>query len=110
MNVGASYLTMGNIEENKHCVLQMLSALHYEFDEVEETILASKYCQVDSGGVLCLLVECGPPFDRFTEWGGLKPINDMGEVERLVSALNSHLSEMIDQGERVRISSNAGTR
>jgi hypothetical protein len=86
---------MGKIEENKHCVLLVLNSLHYEVDELDEKILASKYCEVESGGVICLLVECESPFDRFTEWGGLKSIDAGSEIESLVNTLNIHLSEMI---------------
>ena len=76
--------------------MQVLSSLLYEVVEFEDVIFASKYCEAEKGGLVCLMVECCAPFDRFSEWEGLKSSDGKsGEVDRLLSELNGYLAELV---------------
>ena len=86
---------MNHIDENKENVLLVLKSQDYKIDEVEGTILASKYCQRSTGGVICLLVEAPPPFDKFLAWGARATHTEDSDIGRLVNALNSSLFELI---------------
>jgi len=93
-------LIMNHIDENRRKVLQVLNTQQYEIDEVEGIILASKYCQVKTGGTICLLVESPPPFDKFTEWGASTLHPQESDIGGLVSALNNYLLDLMKEGTR----------
>jgi hypothetical protein len=86
---------MNKIDENKRKVLQLLNSQKYEIDEVEGIILASKYCQRKTGGVICLLLESVPPFDKFQEWGTRSMHPQESDIGGMVSALNNQLIELV---------------
>jgi hypothetical protein len=86
---------MNHIDENRIKVVQVLNSQEYAIDEVEGSILASKFCRSSSGKIVCFLVEATPPFDKFRAWGGFSAHSDNGDLDRLLKALNENLFEVI---------------
>ena len=86
---------MNNIDENRRKVVQVLYSNEYEIDEVEGTILASKYCERGSGGMMCLMIESTPPFDEIKAWGDYATHSIDVDVSRMVNALNENLLELL---------------
>jgi hypothetical protein len=86
---------MNHISENRKKVVQVLNSQEYAIDEVEGSILASKFCRSSSGGVVCFLVEASPPFDKFRAWGDFSSHTDNIELDRLLNALNENLFDVI---------------
>lgn len=91
---------MNNVNENREKVVQILNSNRYEIEEVEGTILASKYCERSGGGYMCLLLEAGPPFVEIRTWGEYAAHLDDGDINDVVSALNRSLFELLG-GARV---------
>jgi hypothetical protein len=86
---------MNDIDENKKKALQVLKSHEYEIDEFEETILGSKYCERDKGGVMCLLIEVTPLYNEIRVWGEYASYHIDSNLSKLISALNKDLIELI---------------
>ena len=91
---------MNNIDENRKKVVQFLSSNQYEIDEVEGAILASKYCERGSGGILCLMIEATPPFNEIKAWGDYAAHSIDVDVSRMINALNENLYELLGGAQK----------
>ncbi len=82
---------MGNIEENRRHLVNLLDSNDYLVEEFEELILASKYCERGGGGILCFLVEAASPYKRLRVWGGGEVAQPDPDVGRMLAELNEKL-------------------
>jgi hypothetical protein len=92
--IQAAY-NMNFVDENRKGAVQVLNSHEYEINEFGGTILASKYCERGSGGVMCLLIEATPPYDEFRAWGDFEADSTDSNLGKLLSVLNENLSKLI---------------
>ena len=88
---------MNNVKENRKKVVQIFRSNRYEIEEVEEAILASKYCDRSDGGLMCLLLEASPPFEEIRTWGEYAAHLNDRDINNVVSALNRNLFELLGE-------------
>jgi hypothetical protein len=86
---------MTNIDENKKKVVQILFSQQYEIDVKDSAILASKYCERQKGGLICLLLESTPPYKEITTWGETAGLVDDSDIKDTVRFLNENLTGLI---------------
>jgi hypothetical protein len=88
---------MGNVDENRRHIVNLLDSDEYVIDDAEGLILASKYCKGSDGRVTCFLVEAASPFEHLRAWGGVELPQSSAEVDRIVAELNEKLILMLSR-------------
>ena len=82
------------VDENRRMAVQVLKSNNFEIIEHNEAILGSKNRERGNEGIVCLLLEVPPPYNKIKAWGDNDSHAEEGNIGRLVSSLNDDLYEL----------------